>query len=40
MRLNTNEVLGLLKEGNEGAKLVLADLRRTDYEVRLRPILI
>lgn len=38
--ISCNEVLGLLKEGNEGAKLVLADLRRTDYEVRLRPILI
>ena len=28
-----SEVLELLKQGKEGKKLVLIDLRRTDYEV-------
>jgi arsenical-resistance protein 2 len=32
------ELLGLLKEGNEGVKLVLVDLRRTDFEVCQRRI--
>lgn len=38
--ISCTEVLGLLKEGNEGAKVVLVDLRRTDYEVSLRHTLI
>jgi hypothetical protein len=31
--MTRSEVLQVLKQGNEGAKLVLVDLRRTDYEV-------
>lgn len=38
--ISCDEVLCLLKEGNDGAKLVLVDLRRTDYEVRQKQILV
>ena len=31
--ISCSKVLELLKQGKEGEKLVLVDLRRTDYEV-------
>lgn len=34
--ISCSEVLDLLKKANDGTRLVLVDLRRTDYEVRQR----
>ena len=34
--VSRSKVLGLLKQGKEGDRFVLVDLRRTDYEVRPR----